>query len=954
MLPSSQGGEDWEESRRESAITGSSATNSSGGGLAAGERRRSFSEDTSNQHAVADAGPPHVKDDVFNDNNVTLVLVTFRGRLMSASMRVLDDAVQIIQEKNGLIELVGYNYMLASFFVDNISDPQGVRHRDEVLGAIKELRQLFQTKKGSTISAHRGSGWAGVCETGGRQWRFVGGTAMEIVWKMPTIARQDTALCIATEFVVDPSYSCVCPIDVVQLEPHGAAAVIYEVTDDSSTHAPPASRPQSTTSRVGSVTKRNGTPRYHHQQSESPLAGSPNVYGDVAEFDTGIQLVVPTVNATRNSMIEAAHLLCTGQPHRAAEVLRHIQTPSWHVQTWRESLVEGARQGLHVVYKDWLGWGVMGVRPSIIRAANKESRDSSKFSQVATPSTSTVNVNAAGGASMDWSTTSFGGGGVRQPTRGSDTHPMVTTFERVNAALQTRNTGLVEQDDCLFSLFVEGDGADSDDNLDEQTILHDSSKRRYILSTRELGHGAYGSVYYACGEFGGIVAVKRIDVDSRQISANAQEISNEIHTLSQLRHDNIVGYIGDCFLKSRYYYIIMECVPGGSLGDLLQRFGKLPMNTVAKYLRDALMGLLYLHNNRVVHCDIKPHNILVTAAGRCKLSDFGSSVNKSLEGLLANTNRETSMATHRIEGDGLVAAAGGGHAAATEEEGGAGERAPSASSGAFVPLHMPPEHLQGHTSLQTQQDVLLSSTNRSTADSGHNNNLVLSDRQQRRGSESSTVGSQAAVPGAFLHSAHGSIVEGAQTATEAQPPPVLAEPPQSQRYQHFDEPSKDDECEATSSAAPAVASKVDELVVRGTAQYMSPEACRDSNGTEASDVWSVGITAYQLITGQLPWLGATKNDAIFISELGKKEDPLKTFDWKLLRDTVGPPQTPTIPSSLRRPQNMSGASTPEVSSGLLSGDAAVSFIQRCLVVGVAERATVDELLRHPFLSTAIE
>ena len=65
----------------------------------------------------------------------------------------------------------------------------------------------------------------------------------------------------------------------------------------------------------------------------------------------------------------------------------------------------------------------------------------------------------------------------------------------------------------------------------------------------------------------------------------------------------------------------------GSLGQTLKAFGKLNERLVANYVVKILEGLHYLHQNDVVHCDLKAANILTTKTGNVKLSDFGVSLN---------------------------------------------------------------------------------------------------------------------------------------------------------------------------------------------------------------------------------------------------------------------------------------------------------------------------------------
>ncbi|KAK8175802.1 cell division control protein 15, cdc15 [Phyllosticta citrichinensis] len=137
-----------------------------------------------------------------------------------------------------------------------------------------------------------------------------------------------------------------------------------------------------------------------------------------------------------------------------------------------------------------------------------------------------------------------------------------------------------------------------------------------------LGKGAFGSVYRALnwnnGETVAIKQVKLTDVPKNELSV----IMTEIDLLKKLNHPNIVKYHG--FVKdNQSLYIILEYCENGSLHSICKDFGKFPENLVAIYMSQVLSGLLYLHEQGVIHRDIKGANILTTKEGLVKLADFG-------------------------------------------------------------------------------------------------------------------------------------------------------------------------------------------------------------------------------------------------------------------------------------------------------------------------------------------
>ncbi|XWS39346.1 hypothetical protein CRYUN_Cryun18bG0044700 [Craigia yunnanensis] len=159
-----------------------------------------------------------------------------------------------------------------------------------------------------------------------------------------------------------------------------------------------------------------------------------------------------------------------------------------------------------------------------------------------------------------------------------------------------------------------------------------------------IGCGAFGRVYMGMNlDSGELLAVKQVliaaNASKEKTQAHIRELEEEVKLLQNLSHPNIVRYLGTA-REDDSLNILLEFVPGGSISSLLGNFGSFPESVVRMYTKQLLLGLEYLHKNRIVHRDIKGANILVDNKGCIKLADFGAS-KKVVE--LATINGAKSM-----------------------------------------------------------------------------------------------------------------------------------------------------------------------------------------------------------------------------------------------------------------------------------------------------------------------
>ncbi|WP_251440499.1 Stk1 family PASTA domain-containing Ser/Thr kinase [Veillonella intestinalis] len=96
----------------------------------------------------------------------------------------------------------------------------------------------------------------------------------------------------------------------------------------------------------------------------------------------------------------------------------------------------------------------------------------------------------------------------------------------------------------------------------------------------------------------------------------------EAQAAGKLSHPNIVSMY-DVGFDQGYHYIVMEYIEGETLKEYITRHERLPIDNAVKFTIAIAEGLEHAHAMGIVHCDIKPHNVLITKQGRIKVTDFG-------------------------------------------------------------------------------------------------------------------------------------------------------------------------------------------------------------------------------------------------------------------------------------------------------------------------------------------
>ncbi|OQX61202.1 MAG: hypothetical protein B5M51_08440 [Anaerolinea sp. 4484_236] len=154
--------------------------------------------------------------------------------------------------------------------------------------------------------------------------------------------------------------------------------------------------------------------------------------------------------------------------------------------------------------------------------------------------------------------------------------------------------------------------------MSEGKLLND----RYQLLERQ-GDGGMATVYRARDKMlERDVAVKLLRDDYSENEEFRERFRQEARSAANLSHPNIVT-VHDFGFDVGKIFIVMEFVPGADLKTLIRQRGRFETKDAIDIMVQACAGIGYAHRAGLVHCDVKPHNMLVTPDQRLKVTDFG-------------------------------------------------------------------------------------------------------------------------------------------------------------------------------------------------------------------------------------------------------------------------------------------------------------------------------------------
>lgn len=148
------------------------------------------------------------------------------------------------------------------------------------------------------------------------------------------------------------------------------------------------------------------------------------------------------------------------------------------------------------------------------------------------------------------------------------------------------------------------------------------------LLIEPLGRGGACTVFRAWHQtlrLAVAVKVLHLETDDPRRPAALRQLQAEARLLGRLNHPHIIRAF-DFEDDAQLPYLVLECLDGGSLHDLIQRSGRLQAEPARNLMRQVTSGLAALWDLGYVHRDVKPGNILLDRAGRAKIADLGQAV----------------------------------------------------------------------------------------------------------------------------------------------------------------------------------------------------------------------------------------------------------------------------------------------------------------------------------------
>eukprot|EP01111_Echinosteliopsis_oligospora_P019831 TRINITY_DN979_c0_g1_i2.p1 TRINITY_DN979_c0_g1~~TRINITY_DN979_c0_g1_i2.p1 ORF type:complete len:565 (-),score=150.33 TRINITY_DN979_c0_g1_i2:183-1877(-) len=157
------------------------------------------------------------------------------------------------------------------------------------------------------------------------------------------------------------------------------------------------------------------------------------------------------------------------------------------------------------------------------------------------------------------------------------------------------------------------------ESINFESLFATGDPKSRILNIKKIGEGSSGTVFSGDDN----KSKKEVAIKVIPYKNNGQQmgIQNEIYMMKTTRHRNVVEYM-DCYLVEDQLWVIMECLQGGSLTEVIS-ICQMTEPQIAAVCREVLQALTFVHSLHRIHRDIKSDNILLSTEGEVKLADFG-------------------------------------------------------------------------------------------------------------------------------------------------------------------------------------------------------------------------------------------------------------------------------------------------------------------------------------------
>ncbi|KAI4367376.1 hypothetical protein MLD38_023119 [Melastoma candidum] len=230
-----------------------------------------------------------------------------------------------------------------------------------------------------------------------------------------------------------------------------------------------------------------------------------------------------------------------------------------------------------------------------------------------------------------------------------ETEHLKTTLEKAVVKLEKQSW----QDQGSLSPQDEFQSSGSQSDAEHVTIPSDGADvweldPKCLKFESKVASGSYGDLYKGtyCGQDVAIKVLKPEHVNSDL----QKEFAQEVYIMRKVRHKNVVQFIGAC-TKAPSLCIVTEFMSGGSVYDYLHKHkGVFKLPTLLKVAIDVSKGMDYLHQNNIIHRDLKAANLLMDENEVVKVADFGVARVKSQSGVMtAETGTYRWMAPEVIE-----------------------------------------------------------------------------------------------------------------------------------------------------------------------------------------------------------------------------------------------------------------------------------------------------------------